>query len=103
MYVFMENEINELIYCSNVHRYVSCVLGCPYEGPISPEQVLKVSHSLLDLGCYEVSLGDTIGVGHASSTAKLIAALLKSIPAEKMAVHFHNTYGQVRYTVASYG
>jgi len=92
--MYLREEITSLY--PNIHRYVSCVLGCPYEGPISPEQVLKVSHSLLDLGCYEVSLGDTIGVGHAGSTAKLISALLKSIPPEKMAVHFHNTYGQVR-------
>eukprot|EP01036_Dinobryon_divergens_P026698 gene26698-35375_t len=77
-----------------VRGYVSCVLGCPYEGPVSPEKVLKITSSLLDLGCYEVSLGDTIGVGHAGSTARLISTLQKSIPVEKMAVHFHNTYGQ---------
>lgn len=77
-----------------VRGYVSCVLGCPYEGYIAPDVVAKVSHRLLELGCYEVSLGDTIGIGHAASTKHLLKHLLSTIPAEQLAVHFHDTYGQ---------
>ncbi|MBT1065214.1 hydroxymethylglutaryl-CoA lyase [Bowmanella sp. Y26] len=77
-----------------VRGYVSCVLGCPYEGDISPQSVLAVSQKLLDMGCYEVSLGDTIGVGTPAKTAALLKLLLSHLPAEKLAVHFHDTYGQ---------
>ena len=77
-----------------VRGYVSCVLGCPYEGDISPQSVLAVSQKLLDMGCYEVSLGDTIGVGTPAKTAALLKLLLNHLPAEKLAVHFHDTYGQ---------
>mmetsp|Transcript_3898 Transcript_3898/g.5845 ORF Transcript_3898/g.5845 Transcript_3898/m.5845 type:complete len:221 (-) Transcript_3898:384-1046(-) len=77
-----------------IRGYVSCVLGCPYEGSISPDKVLDVSSRLLEMGCYEVSLGDTIGVGTPGSTEVLLSHLLKKIPADKLAVHFHNTYGQ---------
>ncbi|MBB1339794.1 hydroxymethylglutaryl-CoA lyase [Pseudoalteromonas sp. SR44-2] len=77
-----------------VRGYVSCVLGCPYEGEINPQAVLSVSQKLLDLGCYEVSLGDTIGVGTAKKVTQLIELLLTHIDKAKLAVHFHDTYGQ---------
>lgn len=77
-----------------VRGYVSCVVGCPYEGDISADAVLRVSESLLELGCYEVSLGDTIGVGTTGSVNALLDVLLQSIPASRLAVHFHDTYGQ---------
>jgi hydroxymethylglutaryl-CoA lyase len=77
-----------------VRGYVSCVLGCPYEGEIDPQAVLSVSQKLLDLGCYEVSLGDTIGVGTAKKVTQLIELLLTHIDKAKLAVHFHDTYGQ---------
>jgi hydroxymethylglutaryl-CoA lyase len=78
-----------------VRGYVSCVLGCPYEGHVDPKKVLYVSERLLAMGCYEISLGDTIGVGNAGSTATLLDTILPAIPASKLAVHFHDTYGQV--------
>ncbi|MEL0639367.1 hydroxymethylglutaryl-CoA lyase [Pseudoalteromonas aliena] len=77
-----------------VRGYVSCVLGCPYEGEIDSQAVLSVSQKLLDLGCYEVSLGDTIGVGTAKKVTQLIELLLTHIDKAKLAVHFHDTYGQ---------
>ncbi len=77
-----------------VRGYVSCVLGCPYQGQVEPEAVLEVSQQLLDMGCYEISLGDTIGVGTAASMERLLTTLLKHIPADKLAVHCHDTYGQ---------
>lgn len=79
-----------------VRGYVSCVLGCPYTGDVPVETVKEVSLRLLDMGCYEISLGDTIGVGTAGSTQRLLAHLLNgsNIPANKLAVHFHDTYGQ---------
>ena len=77
-----------------VRGYVSCVLGCPYEGEIDPQAVLSVLQKLLDLGCYEVSLGDTIGVGTAKKVTQLIELLLTRIDKTKLAVHFHDTYGQ---------
>jgi hydroxymethylglutaryl-CoA lyase len=77
-----------------VRGYVSCVLGCPYEGPVHPDAVAFVAASLLELGCYEVSLGDTIGVGNAGSTARMLDAVLARVPADRVAVHCHDTYGQ---------
>ncbi|HAK53761.1 MAG TPA: hydroxymethylglutaryl-CoA lyase [Gammaproteobacteria bacterium] len=77
-----------------VRGYVSCVVGCPYEGAISPEHVRDVSQSLLDMGCYEISLGDTIGIGTPGEVATLLQLLTKSIPASQLAVHCHDTYGQ---------
>lgn len=76
-----------------VRGYVSCVLGCPYEGPIAPEAVLRVAQRLLDMGCHEISLGDTIGRGTPVSTRALLDACLRAIPAQLLAGHFHNTYG----------
>lgn len=77
-----------------VRGYVSCILGCPYEGEISTQAVLDVSKALLDLGCYEVSLGDTIGTGTALKMKKLLDLMLSQIPARQLALHCHDTYGQ---------
>ncbi len=77
-----------------VRGYVSCVLGCPYEGDISPAQVLSVSARLLDMGCYEISLGDTIGTGTAGSMQALLDELLRDLNPDQLAVHCHDTYGQ---------
>ncbi|WP_431689077.1 hydroxymethylglutaryl-CoA lyase [Hahella sp. NBU794] len=77
-----------------VRGYVSCVLGCPYEGRIEIAQVLKTTKLLLEAGCYEVSLGDTIGVGSTHQVANLLKALLSEIQSDRLAVHFHDTYGQ---------
>jgi len=77
-----------------VRGYVSCVLGCPYEGDIKVADVVSVSKALLDMGCYEISLGDTIGVGTPLKTKALIEACLQAIPSNQLAVHFHDTYGQ---------
>ena len=77
-----------------VRGYVSCVVGCPYEGDISPEQVRDVSQSLLDMGCYEISLGDTIGIGTPGEVATLLELLTQTIGASQLAVHCHDTYGQ---------
>jgi hydroxymethylglutaryl-CoA lyase len=80
-----------------VRGYVSCVLGCPYEGYIAPDAVARVSARLLEMGCYEISLGDTIGVGTAGSTAALLRHLLvdtRVLTVQQTAVHFHDTYGQ---------
>lgn len=76
-----------------VRGYVSCVVGCPYEGAISPEQAASVAKTLFDMGCYEVSLGDTTGVGNPSSIQRLIEACAQQIPIEKLAGHYHDTYG----------
>jgi hydroxymethylglutaryl-CoA lyase len=77
-----------------VRGYVSCVLGCPYEGHIAPQKVAEVSQQLIDMGCYEISLGDTIGVGTPVKTQQMLNAVLNTIPKDKLAVHFHDTYGQ---------
>jgi hydroxymethylglutaryl-CoA lyase len=74
--------------------YVSCVLGCPYEGEVRPDAVAEVAERLSDLGCYEVSLGDTIGVGTPGKTRAMIEAVARRIPVERIAGHFHDTYGQ---------
>ena len=77
-----------------VRGYVSCVLGCPYEGEIAPQAVATVCDELLALGCYEVSLGDTIGSGTAGSMQRLLDMLLARFKPEQLAVHCHDTYGQ---------
>jgi hydroxymethylglutaryl-CoA lyase len=77
-----------------VRGYVSCVLGCPYEGDIDVERVAEVAEKLYKMGCYEISLGDTIGVGTPDSVTKMLLAVSKRVPLEKLAVHFHDTYGQ---------
>ncbi len=77
-----------------VRGYVSCVLGCPYEGKVSAEQVAPVARALHDMGCYEVSLGDTIGTGTAGDTRRLFEVVSALVPREQLAGHFHDTYGQ---------
>lgn len=89
-----------------VRGYVSCVMGCPYQGDVDYNDVLKVSERLLELGCYEISLGDTIGVGTAKKVDELLDLLLQHIDKSKLAVHFHDTYGQALtniYTALSRG
>jgi hydroxymethylglutaryl-CoA lyase len=77
-----------------VRGYVSCALGCPYEGNIAPEDVAKVAKKLYEMGCYEISLGDTIGVGTPAKVTQMIQAVSAHVPINKLAVHFHDTYGQ---------
>lgn len=77
-----------------VRGYVSCVLGCPYEGEISPEAVAGVAATLFEMGCYEVSLGDTIGAGTPGETRRMLDAVARRVPVDKLAGHYHDTYGQ---------
>ena len=77
-----------------VRAYISCVLGCPYEGEIKPSQVSQVVHALQKLDVDEFSLGDTIGVGTAKQTKALLDVLIKQVPVSKLVMHFHDTYGQ---------
>ena len=77
-----------------VRGYVSCVVGCPYEGEIKPEAVTRLTKSLLDMGCYEVSLGDTIGVGTPGSIQRMLEDVTKTVPVSRLALHCHDTYGQ---------
>ncbi|MCG8428414.1 MAG: hydroxymethylglutaryl-CoA lyase [Chromatiales bacterium] len=77
-----------------VRGYVSCVLGCPYEGEITPEAVAKVSNKLYEMGCYEISLGDTVGVGTPLKAQQMIETVATDLPIDKLAAHFHDTYGQ---------
>ncbi len=92
-------RFEEIIHLATQHHikvrgYVSCVLGCPYEGEIYPDKVTEVAQQLFNLGCYEISLGDTIGVGTPVKAAALIRQVAKNIPLPALAVHFHDTYGQ---------
>ena len=77
-----------------VRAYVSCVLGCPYEGEISLAAVTAVSARLLEMGCAEISLGDTIGVGTPGAANALVRSVAAAVPVDRLAVHFHDTYGQ---------
>jgi hydroxymethylglutaryl-CoA lyase len=77
-----------------VRGYVSCVLGCPFEGAVAPEAVARVARRLLDLGCGEISLGDTIGVGTPRAVEALLERVGAQVPRERLAVHFHDTFGQ---------
>src|ERR1700728_22368 len=77
-----------------VRGYISCVLGCPYDGEIKPQAVVDVAKILWDLGCYEVSLGDTIGVGTPKKARELIRIVAGHVPMAHLAMHFHDTYGQ---------
>lgn len=89
-----------------VRGYISCVLGCPYQGEILPEQVAEVTQRLLDMGADEISLGDTIGVGTPKQTQLVLDELLKFLPLDQLAMHFHDTYGQAIaniYTSLQYG
>ena len=84
-----------------VRGYVSCVVACPYEGPIAPQAVADVAARLLDLGCYEISLGDTIGVGTPADIQRLLEIVLKTVPVERLALHCHDTYGQALANILS--
>ncbi|WGR96518.1 hydroxymethylglutaryl-CoA lyase [Bradyrhizobium sp. ISRA443] len=77
-----------------VRGYISCVLGCPFDGEVKPQAVVDVAKTLFDLGCYEISLGDTIGVGTPVKARELMRAVGGSVPMAKLAMHFHDTYGQ---------
>lgn len=93
------NHIADVINDAKKHKisvrgYVSCVTACPYEGEIDPQHVRNVSEKLLNLGCYQISLGDTIGVGTPNKAQKLIDIVSQKIPIRKLAVHFHDTYAQ---------
>uniref|UniRef100_A0A8I5ZVC0 hydroxymethylglutaryl-CoA lyase n=1 Tax=Rattus norvegicus TaxID=10116 RepID=A0A8I5ZVC0_RAT len=77
-----------------VRGYVSCALGCPYEGSIMPQKVTEVSKRLYSMGCYEISLGDTVGVGTPGSMKTMLESVMKEIPPGALAVHCHDTYGQ---------
>jgi hydroxymethylglutaryl-CoA lyase len=77
-----------------VRGYISCVVGCPYEGSIKPQMVAEVARALFDMGCYEISLGDTIGVGTPGKIRTMIEACATRVPADKLAGHYHDTYGQ---------
>lgn len=77
-----------------IRGYVSCVLGCPYEGEIKPMQVANVAKRLYELGCYEISLGDTIGIGTPEKSHRMLEEVVKYIPLPALACHFHDTYGQ---------
>src|ERR1700710_187351 len=77
-----------------VRGYISCVLGCPFDGEVQPQAVIDVAEVLSELGCYEISLGDTIGVGTPVKARQLLRAVASSVPMANLAMHFHDTYGQ---------
>ncbi|MDO9599204.1 MAG: hydroxymethylglutaryl-CoA lyase [Azoarcus sp.] len=76
-----------------VRGYVSCVVGCPYEGAVAPDKVAEVAETLLAMGCYEISLGDTIGSGNPLSVQRMLAAVMRRVPVAQLAGHYHDTYG----------
>ena len=77
-----------------VRGYISTVVGCPYSGDINPEQVASVCRDLFDMGCYEISLGDTVGVGTPLQVKRMLEAVVRHVPITQLAMHFHDTYGQ---------
>src|SRR3984957_17878315 len=77
-----------------IRGYISCVLGCPFDGEVKPQAVAEVADHLWELGCYEISLGDTIGVGTPLKAKRLLRAVAGSVPIAHLAMHFHDTYGQ---------
>lgn len=77
-----------------VRGYVSCVIACPYDGPTPPDEAAKMAERLIEMGCYEISLGDTIGVGEPDQVRRLIDVVAARITREKLAMHFHDTYGR---------
>lgn len=81
--------------------YVSCVTDCPYDGATPPEKVAEVAKTLLDMGCYEISLGDTIGQGTPESITAMLAAVLDVVPAEKIAGHYHDTAGRALVNISA--
>lgn len=84
-----------------VRGYVSCVLGCPYEGDIAPAKVAEVAMILSDMGCGEISLGDTIGRGNPNATRRMLEACIRVIPASRLAGHYHDTYGMALANIAA--
>lgn len=88
--IIIEAKRNKL----RIRGYLSCVIACPYEGDTNPESVAHMANQLLQLGCDEISLGDTTGVGNITSVKRLLDATLKYIPNNQLAVHFHDTFGQ---------
>ena len=82
-----------------VRGYVSCVVACPYDGATPPEKVAEVSQRLHDKGCYEISLGDTIGVGTPASVLRMLEAVAARVPVERLAGHYHDTYGMAAANV----
>lgn len=92
-------RIQEIVFAAKkqampIRAYVSCVLGCPYEGEMPPQKVTALAVQLLEIGCDEISLGDTIGIGTPLKTQILLQSLLEHVPLAQLAVHFHDTYGQ---------
>ena len=77
-----------------VRGYISCITDCPYDGPTNPSEVIKVGEELLDMGCYEISLGDTLGSATPETTQKLLSALLSAFKTKDLALHFHDTKGR---------
>lgn len=77
-----------------VRGYISVVLGCPYQGEVKPQAVAEVSRRLYDMGCYEISLGDTIGTGTPAGSLRMLEAVAREVPSQNLAGHFHDTYGQ---------
>ncbi|MDX1704829.1 hydroxymethylglutaryl-CoA lyase [Pseudidiomarina sp.] len=84
-----------------VRGYVSCVLGCPYQGEVAISDVVRVAAELYRMGCYEISLGDTIGVGTPLHAQNMLKAVAEEVPIEHLALHFHNTYGQALANIAA--
>ena len=84
-----------------VRGYVSCVLGCPYEGEIAPQAVADVAATLARMGCYEISLGDTIGTGTPGKTRRMLEAVAAQVPVERLAGHYHDTYGMAIANIAA--
>ena len=76
-----------------VRGYISCVVGCPYEGDVEPQAVAEIAARLMDMGCYEVSLGDTIGSGNPASVRAMLDAVMRAVPADRLAGHYHDTWG----------
>lgn len=100
------NRIKDVVNEAKTHDikvrgYVSCVVGCPYDGKVHPSSVTKVTEALLSLGCYEISLGDTIGVGTQITIKSMIKDLLKITTADKLAIHCHDTYGQALVNICT--
>jgi len=84
-----------------VRGYISCVLGCPYEGDVALENVVRVARALDAIGCYEISLGDTIGVGTPTRARAMVDAVADHVPVDLFALHFHDTYGQALANILS--